>query len=660
MSDGHTVPWSSRGCRTVSDEPPGGIPAAEEMLQRVQGSLAFLDAGMKNLVEQHRQEVEQLLRELEELKARRFGAGTPSPECITLPNEAVQRPKSVEEEEEELKPSPPARKSSLVRQSSIAPPEQQQLGPAVTRQGSNPRQGSIFHPEKLPGHIEPPASPCRRGWEAEKDDKPAVDTVSSLTRPAGGNVKRNYREGVRKRMMMALAAAKPDAAGDGQTAMHPEPQGVLPDAQAMKERIRDAISKPEYNVANYYHTTGYCQAIARASWFEPVTLTVIAFNALWASIDIDFNGAALLSDADAIFQVAEHLFCTFFAGEWFIRFCAFKRKRDCFRDFWFVFDSVLAFFFVLDTWIFTILSAAMQLKNQISLGNTGVLRLFRLMRLNRMGRLVRIVRALPEMLVVIRGIAVAIRSVFFTLCLLAVILYVFGIAFRSLALGSRLEQEYFSSVPESMISLLLGGILPEYEDNVRNIGDASVFLGLVFGFFMFVATITLMNFLIGVLVEAVRSVSAAEKEQMTVKYVKSNLLELLENSGVDEDQNRHLSRSEFETMLMNPATAKAMQNMGVDVLGLVEFSETLFQDDQELPFADFIRLVLQLRGTNPTTVKDIVDLRHFVMQEMRDLEDALVQLITERVPKASGPANISRRCSRSISTLDKMLLPHSH
>merc|ERR1712039_944848 len=95
-----------------------------------------------------------------------------------------------------------------------------------------------------------------------------------------------------------------------------------------------------------------------------------------------------------------------------------------------------------------------------------------------------------------------------------------------------------------------------------------------------------------------------------------------------------LSKQEFETMLLDAKTASAMQHMGVDVVALVEFSEVLFQDDNELSFTDFIRLVLQLRGTNPTTVKDIVDLRKFVIQELVDLETNLVGHITELVAAA--------------------------
>merc|ERR1719313_3064524 len=71
-----------------------------------------------------------------------------------------------------------------------------------------------------------------------------------------------------------------------------------------------------------------------------------------------------------------------------------------------------------------------------SLGNASVLRVARLMRLSRMARMARLVRAMPELMILIKGMAAAARSVFFTLCLLVAIMYVFAIAFVQLTIGN--------------------------------------------------------------------------------------------------------------------------------------------------------------------------------------------------------------------------------
>ena len=63
-------------------------------------------------------------------------------------------------------------------------------------------------------------------------------------------------------------------------------------------------------------------------------------------------------------------------------------------------------------------------------------------------------------------------------------------------------------------------------------------------------------------------------------------------------------------------TAARSYNVGVDVIGLVDFTDYIFKGDQKLTFPDFMEVILQLRGTNNATVKDLVDLRKVVIHEM--------------------------------------------
>merc|ERR1719410_1759359 len=101
------------------------------------------------------------------------------------------------------------------------------------------------------------------------------------------------------------------------------------------------MAKPPYDVGNYYKKEGLCQKIARHSKFELLTNVVVSVNALWIAVDTDYNRSSTLLDADLIFQIMENCFCIYFVLEWTVRFCAFRHKRDCLHDFWFVFDSGL-------------------------------------------------------------------------------------------------------------------------------------------------------------------------------------------------------------------------------------------------------------------------------------------------------------------------------
>merc|ERR1740138_403190 len=83
-----------------------------------------------------------------------------------------------------------------------------------------------------------------------------------------------------------------------------------------------------------------------------------------------------------------------------------------------------------------------------------MLRLFRLVRLSRMARMARLLRWMPELMILLKGLWLASRSVFFTLVLLVGTIYIFALVFRQITDGTALGEAYFSTVPVSMGSLL--------------------------------------------------------------------------------------------------------------------------------------------------------------------------------------------------------------
>jgi hypothetical protein len=223
----------------------------------------------------------------------------------------------------------------------------------------------------------------------------------------------------------------------------------------------------------------------------------------------------------------------------------------------------------------------------------------------------------------VKGMFVAARSVFFTLCLLVMFLYVFGIAFTQLAGGTPVGILYFDTVGSSMNTLLLyGALLEDCPDVINAAGDESWVLRALFLVFVLLASLTVMNMLVGVIVEVVSVVSAVEKESMKVSYFRTRLDEIIRDSRLDEDGNGQISRAEFEMLLENPDAAKSLKDVGVDVVGLVDYHDFFFKDGEEFDFGAFVEVVLSLRGGNGATVKDVVDLRKFLIQEGNRMDEA--------------------------------------
>merc|ERR1719174_2519820 len=87
------------------------------------------------------------------------------------------------------------------------------------------------------------------------------------------------------------------------------------------------------------------------------------------------------------------------------------------------------------------------------IGGTSILRLFRLLRLSR---LMRMLRSFPELLILIKGMATAMKSVAYVMCLLVLITYVFAIAFTQLSVGTEsIGDVFFANIALSMYSLLV-------------------------------------------------------------------------------------------------------------------------------------------------------------------------------------------------------------
>lgn len=403
-----------------------------------------------------------------------------------------------------------------------------------------------------------------------------------------------------------------------------KPRAVFQDMDDMKRKIREGLLKKKYNVHDYYKQTGIWQQIARSTTFDSVTLSVIGVNAIWMWVDTDLNGQPTWLTAHPVFQAMENFFCVYFAGEWFIRYMAFSKLMSGLRDPWFLFDTLLVSMMVLETWVMAIVMVAMGAGAGAGLGDASILRLVRLLRLTRMARMARLLRTMPELLIMIKGIVSATRSVLLTLCLLAIILYVFGIAFRQLTEDTGVGNRHYDTVLASMNTLLLYGTLLDGVGNMVDelMGDAPMTVPIFFVFIL-LAALTVMNMLIGVLCEVVGAVAVREKEEMTCAFVKDKLQTILNDKGLDYNGDGLISRTEFDKMLSNQLASRTLFEVGVDPVGLVDLADLIFADDNEdividetgqqaLTFGAFMDIVLQLRGTNNATVKDVMDMRKYL------------------------------------------------
>lgn len=409
---------------------------------------------------------------------------------------------------------------------------------------------------------------------------------------------------------------------------------VFMDAEAMKEKVRANLHRRQRDIGTYYKSTGIWPWIATHPVFEKITLTVIALNAVWIGVETDWNGARYLLEAEVPFQIGEQFFCIYFALEWAIRFNSFQKVKFMFYNTWFLFDAFLVFFMILETWV---LSAAILITGSQGdcFGNASILRILRLVRLTRMARMAHILRSTPELMILIKGLVTATRSVSFTLILLVALLYVFAIAFTVLTEQTPVGYAYFSTVAASMYALLLHGtLMDDLGAPLRKLAQEHYILGALYLLFVLFATVCITNMLIGVLCEVVTTVASIERETLMVNFVKEKMTGLLQQ--LDQDGNGTISKSEFGAVLDNREIVRALDEIGVEVEDLADLTDVIFsgdeEDDRDLTFGEFMEMIIQFRGQNTCKVRDLIDF-HKSFKGLLEKTNAEITQLKIMIPK---------------------------
>jgi hypothetical protein len=236
---------------------------------------------------------------------------------------------------------------------------------------------------------------------------------------------------------------------------------VMPDIEEMKAKVREAIIRPAVTEKDMYWSHGVCQRIARSRVFELFINAVIAVHVVWFALDAEFNDELVPTQAPLVFQVGEQLFCLIYFFEWAVRFGALQLKADGFKDNWFIFDTVLAVLVVSDTWVMYVIFQLANVSNDQGFQNASLFRVFRMARLIKMTRILKLLRWMPELMIFLHGIQVATRSVCVTLLLLGIIMYIYAIIFMNLTKGTPLRNPKFSNLSQSIMTLLLEGVIPD-------------------------------------------------------------------------------------------------------------------------------------------------------------------------------------------------------
>jgi len=375
-------------------------------------------------------------------------------------------------------------------------------------------------------------------------------------------------------------------------------KGVEPSGSLVR---RKSVESEEDSREKAKYTDSFVGKIVVSKAFELLTIGVIILNAMAIGWDIDFtarwgkpdNLYDTRGDPTLIaFAVLENLFAVYFTAEVTIRFLAYRDKRSCLSDRWFIFDATLVVLMVLETWVLPLLG------NSGGVGQLGILRLLRLLRITRMAKLM---RAFPQLMLIVKGIAAATKAVNMTFLLLLLITYTVAILFTSeyhqgtltdeevrerLALGEEDVDEmqiyeFFGSMGKSMLSLLVMGTIL---DDVTACTDAiratkNMWMLLAFIMYILINSFTMMNMLVGILVEVMARIAEGEQQKTLEDGVRDSMMRVL--SSIDEDNSQTVTKTEFARMRKSSAVMEELHLLGIKEKHFDQYIQLLFETDDE-------------------------------------------------------------------------------
>lgn len=149
----------------------------------------------------------------------------------------------------------------------------------------------------------------------------------------------------------------------------------------------------------------------RHPYFERMSLAMIYVNAIWIAVDIEFNKADMVMQAESPFLIAEIVFTLYFSGELFVRFMSYERRKQALKDSWFIFDLLLVAMMLLETWVIPLTAFIAEggfqppAEDGANISRSAsVLRIARIMRVFRTARIIRVARYMPELMILIKGV----------------------------------------------------------------------------------------------------------------------------------------------------------------------------------------------------------------------------------------------------------------
>jgi voltage-gated sodium channel len=373
------------------------------------------------------------------------------------------------------------------------------------------------------------------------------------------------------------------------------------------------------------------QAAEKMPWTQRTSFSmsvgfVIFLNAVCMGAEADYGTTYPLT-----FLVIEHIFTAVFSLELLCHWCVIG-PRAYFSDSMNWLDFSLVAVSVIDVWIIGPLGIDADLR---------MMSLFRMLRLIRLARLLRLLRMFKELTLLVSGFVASVKTLFWALVFLTIMVYIFSIFARQTIGAGGYEfnsdvtfgddTRLFGSVDRTMLTLFVCLTEGCGMDIIHPTVMESPALFIFWAAFVFFTTYGLLNLIVGCFCEnAMKLANENEKEILENRdQQRMHLLRHMKEafSSMDDDSSGTISKKEFTNGIMgNRNVMDALTQLGLDE------EEALFDtlDSDNLGVITFDQFFdgasLIMKGQETAKAKDIVSTQltsKSIQRRMRHMDNQI-------------------------------------
>ncbi|CAE7463063.1 NaCP60E [Symbiodinium natans] len=402
-----------------------------------------------------------------------------------------------------------------------------------------------------------------------------------------------------------------------------------------KEIASGVISQDEDKEGKLGRLRALAHLVANSVAFELLFAVVILTNAVYLGIQLQWDKESRTAAIGGDSLTVQLIFAVLFSIEVGIRLVAVGcRSYVCGRDrLW----NWLDIFVVSTSWF--VIGVELLATAGLDEANNSQLRIFRVFRVGRLLRVVGslwVVRSIKALRQLVNSLVDTLKSLFWALVLLCLIIYTFAILFTDAAI----DYAFFNDPPPTLeshfgtlsrsVNTLLRAILGGEDwwiaaDALQKIGTLWEW---IFNFYVCFCTFAVLNVMTGVFCNS--AIKAAERDHDTLMQNRHEFRQLAHDlfSKMDSSGLGRITISEFERLFDDEAMKAFLETAEINAVDAWTLFASLDVDgDYVISVDEFTERCMQLHG--PARAVDVFGLQRHQMkyrEQVYEVEQRLAQL----------------------------------